>query len=170
MRRDGLLARLAGVLAAFGLVVGAGAVLVFVAGLGSGDVTARRVVGAVVGAAVAWAVMRFVPIGRLLGGYSALVYAFLLIPILVVVIYAFNDNRIVTVWEGFTTRWFGEALRDESITSAIGRSLRIAVASAIVATVFGTAAAIGLSKAPRRLRVPFDVLVFLTLVVPELVL
>jgi spermidine/putrescine transport system permease protein/putrescine transport system permease protein len=162
--------RLIGVLAAFAMVCGAVAVLVFVAGLGSGDVTVRRVAGAVIGAAVVWAIVRFVPVARLLGGYSALVYAFLFIPILVVVIYAFNDSRIVTIWDGFTTRWFGEALEDETITGAIGRSLRIALASAVVATVFGTAAAIAMSRAPRRLRVPFDVLVFLTLVVPELVI
>jgi ABC-type spermidine/putrescine transport system permease subunit II len=88
----------------------------------------------------------------------------------VVVVYAFNEGRIVTVWEGFSTKWFGEALRDESITSAIGRSVRIAIASALVATVFGTAAALALSRAARRVRVPFDVLVFLALVVPELVI
>ena len=64
----------------------------------------------------------------------------------------------------------GRALEDDSITSAIERSLQIAVASAIVATVFGTAAALALSRVSRRVRNPFDVLVFLTLVVPELVI
>ena len=71
---------------------------------------------------------------------------------------------------GFSTQWFGRALDDDTITSAIGRSFQIAVASALVATVFGTAAALALSRVSRRVRNPFDVLVFLTLVVPELVI
>ncbi len=170
MRRDGWAGRLIGFAAALAMLLGAVAVVVFLVGLFGGDVSARRAIGAVIGAVVVAAALRLTPAPQLLGGYSALVYAFLFLPILVVVVYAFNDSRIVTIWDGFTTRWFGEALQDESITSAIGRSLRIALASAIVATVFGTAAAIGLSRAPRRIRVPFDVLVFLTLVVPELVI
>jgi ABC-type spermidine/putrescine transport system permease subunit II len=117
-----------------------------------------------------YAIGRYVPVEHLLGGYAGLLYAFLFIPILVVVIYAFNEGRIVTIWEGFSTKWFGIALDDESITSAIGRSLRIAAASATVSTIFGTAAALAMTRASRRVRVPFDVLVFLTLVVPELVI
>jgi spermidine/putrescine transport system permease protein/putrescine transport system permease protein len=170
MRPDVWLGRLLGLVAAFALVAGFFGVVLFVAGLGTGDFTGRRVAGAILGAALFYAVIRFVPVARLLGGYSALVYAFLFVPIVVVVVYAFNDSRIVTIWGGVTTKWFGQALDDDSITSAIGRSLRIAISSAIVATVFGTAAALGMSRAPRRARVPFDALVFLTLVVPELVI
>ena len=106
----------------------------------------------------------------LLGGYSALVYVFLFLPILVVVIYAFNSGNNVAVFAGFSTKWFSRALDDDTITSAIERSFQIAIASAIVATVFGTAAALALSRVSRRVRTPFDVLVFLTLVVPELVI
>jgi ABC-type spermidine/putrescine transport system permease subunit II len=115
-------------------------------------------------------VPRLVPLPSLLGGYSALVYVFLFFPILIVVIFAFNSGSNVASFDGFSTQWFSRALEDDTITSAIGRSLRIAVASAIVATVFGTAAALALSRVSRRVRNPFDVLVFLTLVVPELVI
>jgi ABC-type spermidine/putrescine transport system permease subunit II len=115
-------------------------------------------------------VPRLVPLSRLLGGYSALIYCFLFAPILVVVIFAFNSGDNVASFAGFSTKWFGRALDDESITSAISRSLQIATASAIIATVFGTAAALALSRVSRRVRNPFDVLVFLTLVVPELVI
>jgi spermidine/putrescine transport system permease protein/putrescine transport system permease protein len=106
----------------------------------------------------------------LLGGYGALVYAFLFMPIVVVVIYSFNSGRNIANLEGFSVKWFEAALRDDTITSAIGRSVQIAVASAVVSTVFGTAAALALSRVSRRVRAPFDVLVFLTLVVPELVI
>jgi ABC-type spermidine/putrescine transport system permease subunit II len=146
------------------------AVVAFLLALGNGDVSARGAIGLVLGAAAIAIVPRLVPLPSLLGGYSALVYVFLFFPIVVVVIYAFNSGNNVASFAGFSTKWFGRALEDDTITSAIGRSLQIAVASSVVATVFGTAAALGLSRVSRRVRNPFDVLVFLTLVVPELVL
>jgi ABC-type spermidine/putrescine transport system permease subunit II len=151
-------------------VVGLIAVAAFLLALGSGDVSARGAIGLVLGAAAIVVVPRLVPLPALLGGYSALVYVFLFFPILVVVIYAFNSGNNVASFAGFSTKWFGRALEDDSITSAITRSLQIALASAAVATVFGTAAALALSRVSRRVRNPFDVLVFLTLVVPELVI
>jgi ABC-type spermidine/putrescine transport system permease subunit II len=151
-------------------VLGLIAIVAFLLALGSGDVSARGLIGLVLGAAAVVLVPRLVPVPALLGGYSALVYVFLFFPILVVVIYAFNSGNNVASFAGLSTKWFGRALDDESITSAITRSFQIALASAAVATVFGTAAALALSKVSRRVRNPFDVLVFLTLVVPELVI
>jgi ABC-type spermidine/putrescine transport system permease subunit II len=156
--------------AALCFVAGIIAVVVFLAGLAGGDVSARGLIGCVLGAAAIVAVPRLISVASLLGGFSALVYAFLFMPILVVVIYAFNSGTNVAAFEGFSTKWFGRALDDESITSAIERSVQIALASAVIATVFGTAAALALSRVTRRIRAPFDVLVFLTLVVPELVI
>jgi len=156
--------------AAVALVVGLIAVVAFLLALGGGDVSARGLVAFVLGAAAIVLVPRLVSVPDLLGGYSAIVYAFLFMPILVVVIFAFNSGTNTASFDGFSTRWFSRALEDDSITSAIGRSFQIAIASAVIATVFGTAAALALSKASRRIRTPFDVLVFLTLVVPELVI
>ncbi len=113
---------------------------------------------------------RHVPVSGLLGGYSALVYLFLFLPIVVVIVYAFNSGNNVASFESFSTVHFGRALDDDSITSSIERSFQIAIASALIATVFGTAAALALSRTSRRVRTPFDILVFLTLVVPELVI
>jgi ABC-type spermidine/putrescine transport system permease subunit II len=151
-------------------VLGVIAVVAFLLALGNGDVSARGAIGLLLGAAAIVTVPRLVSLPALLGGYSALVYVFLFFPIVVVVIFAFNSGNNVASFAGFSTKWFGRALEDETITSAIGRSLQIALASSLVATVFGTAAALGLSRVSRRVRNPFDVLVFLTLVVPELVL
>jgi ABC-type spermidine/putrescine transport system permease subunit II len=151
-------------------VAGLIAVVAFLLALGGGDVSARGAIGLVLGAAAIAIVPRLVSVPSLLGGYSALVYAFLFMPILVVVVYAFNSGTNVAEFSGFSTKWFGRALDDDTITSAVGRSVRIAVSSAIVATVFGTAAALAMSKVSRRIRNPFDVLVFLTLVVPEIVI
>jgi ABC-type spermidine/putrescine transport system permease subunit II len=157
-------------LGALCLVVGLIAVVAFLVALAGGEVSARGAVAGALGAVAIVVVPRLVALPRLLGGFSALVYAFLFFPIVVVVIYAFNSGTNVAEFAGFSTRPFSRALDDESITSSITRSLRIAVASATIATIFGTAAALALSKVSRRVRNPFDVLVFLTLVVPELVI
>jgi spermidine/putrescine transport system permease protein/putrescine transport system permease protein len=157
-------------LGALCLVAGLIAVVAFVAGLAGGEVSTRGLIAGVVGAVAIVLVPRLVAVPRLLGGFSALVYAFLFFPIVVVVIYAFNSGTNVADFAGFSFKPFSRALDDESITSSIERSFQIAIASAIIATVFGTAAALALSKVSRRVRNPIDVLVFLTLVVPELVL
>ena len=165
------LLRGAGLLAgAIVLVAAAIVVLVSAAGLLSGEASAGGAITALLGLAIAVAVIRLLPGDGLLAGYSALVYVVLFAPILVVVVYAFNDGRQVEIWEGFSTRWFTTALEDEAIRQAIGRSVIIAVASAVTATVLGTAAALALLKAKVRLRIGFDVIVFLALVVPELVI
>ena len=145
-------------------------IVMFLIGLGGGEVSSRGLIGLVLGAVAVVLVPRLVSVPDLLGGYSGIVYAFLFLPILVVVIYAFNAGTNTASFDGFSTRWFGRALDDETITDAIKRSFQIAIASAVIATVFGTAAALALSRVNRAVRVPFDILVFLTLVVPELVI
>jgi ABC-type spermidine/putrescine transport system permease subunit II len=157
-------------LGALWFVGGLIAVVMFLLGLAGGDVSGRGLAGLVIGAAGIALVPRLMSVPSLLGGFSALVYAFLFFPIVVVVIYAFNSGTNVAEFAGFSLRPFSRALDDDTITSAIERSLQIAVASTIIATVFGTALALALSRVSRRVRNPIDVLVFLTLVVPELVI
>jgi spermidine/putrescine transport system permease protein len=106
---------------------------------------------------------------RFVAGWSALVYLFLYAPIVVVIIYAFNGGRQVLNWEGFSTKWFGEALADPTITEPLKNSLLIGVANALVACVLGTALALALSRMRRRVRAPIDALVYMTLVTPEIV-
>ena len=106
---------------------------------------------------------------RLLSGWALLVYAFLYLPIAVVVLYAFNGSRQVLVWEGFSTRWFGEALSDPSITEPFKNSLLIAAGNAVVACALGTALALALPRMRGWVRVPLDALVYMTLVTPEIV-
>ena len=106
---------------------------------------------------------------RTLGVWSALVYAFLYAPIVIVVIYSFNGGRQVLNWGGFSTKWFGEALADETITEPFRNSLVIAFGAAIVSCVLGTALALAVTKMPQWLRVPIDSVVYMTLVTPEIV-
>lgn len=105
----------------------------------------------------------------LVGGWAALVYVFLYAPILVVVIYAFNGGRQVLNWEGFSTKWFGEALSDPTITEPLKNSLVIGVSNALVACVLGTALALAMPRMRPWMRVPIDGLVYMTLVTPEIV-
>ncbi|HUQ23444.1 MAG TPA: ABC transporter permease [Gaiellaceae bacterium] len=106
---------------------------------------------------------------RLLAAHAALVYAFLYAPVLIVVAYAFNGGRQTLNWEGFSTKWFGAALSDDSITNALRNSLLIAAGNAFVASLLGTLLALSLPRMWRALRIPIDALVTMTLVTPEIV-
>jgi spermidine/putrescine transport system permease protein len=106
---------------------------------------------------------------RLLQVHMLFVFLFLYAPIVIVVIYSFNGGRQVLNWGGFSTKWFGEALADPTITEPFRNSLVIAFFAAILACILGTALALAVSKMPARMRVPIDSLVYMTLVTPEIV-
>jgi spermidine/putrescine transport system permease protein/putrescine transport system permease protein len=163
--------RAAGTLALAALMVVAGVtVLALVTRLGDGALPPGLVVVAAAATVLVVAATRRAAAGRALGAYGLLVYAFLFLPILVVVVYAFNGGRYVAVWEGFSTRWFSAALESPDTRSAILLSLRIAVATAIASAVLGTAGALALKGAPGPIRTPVELLVSLTIVMPELVI
>lgn len=166
---DGL-RRLGAFLGALAFVAGILAVFALLSGVAGGDISARALVAALVGVALIALVLHAVSVPGLLGGYSALVYVLLFTPILVVVVYAFNAGRYTAVWDGFSTKWFSSALAEDAITTSIGRSFRIGISTAIVSTVLGTAAALAISRARVGLRTPIEVVVLLTLVVPEVVI
>jgi spermidine/putrescine transport system permease protein len=109
-------------------------------------------------------------VDRTLGIGAAVVYAFLYLPILVVVVYAFNESRLVAVWHGFGLRWWGTAWKDRTIREAFVLSMWTAAANAGLAVVLGTAAAIGLRNVGRRTRTAFDAFMYMTLIVPEIVI
>ncbi len=73
-------------------------------------------------------------------------FLFLYLPILVLVIYSFNESRLVTVWSGFSTKWYGELFRDRQIIEAVLLSLRIAALSATAAVALGTLAGVSLVR------------------------
>jgi spermidine/putrescine transport system permease protein len=106
---------------------------------------------------------------RALQGYALLVYAFLYAPIVVIVVLAFNKGKQVLNWEGFSTKWFGEALGDPTITEPLRNSVVIGVSNAVIACVLGTALALALPRMSRRVRAPIDAVVYMTLVTPEIV-
>lgn len=100
----------------------------------------------------------------------ALGLAFLYLPILILVIYSFNASRLVTVWGGWSTRWYVSLLGNEAMLEAAWISLGIAFLTACAATVLGTLAALALVRAGRfRGRLMFSALVYAPLVMPEVI-
>ena len=72
--------------------------------------------------------------------------AFLYIPLFVLVIYSFNESKLVTVWGGFSTKWYGQLLQNSTILEAAWLSLRIALVSSFAAVVLGTLAGYALAR------------------------
>lgn len=95
-------------------------------------------------------------------------YAFLYLPIAVLMVYSFNDNRLVAVWGHFSTRWYGELFRNAQIADALWLSLQIAAISATVSVVFGTMAAFAMQRMGRYAgRGAFEALAMAPLILPE---
>lgn len=97
-------------------------------------------------------------------------YAFLYVPLILVVVYSFNDSRIATIWGGFSTRWYRELLNNDLILDAALLSLRIAVISATMATLLGTMAGLVLARFGRfKGRTLFSGMVSSPMVMPEVI-
>ncbi len=99
----------------------------------------------------------------------ALGLAFLYAPIAILVVYSFNASRLVTVWGGWSTQWYVALLEDRGMIDAAVNSLVIAFGSAAFATVLGTMAALVLARFRFRGRLPFAVMVYAPLVMPEVI-
>jgi spermidine/putrescine transport system permease protein len=107
---------------------------------------------------------------RKLNLYGFLIYAFLYIPILVLVVFSFNENRQSSVWTGFSTKWYGVLFQNDALWEAVRNSLYVAGWTAVIGTVLGTLTAIGLARA----RVPgkglIEALLYLPMILPDIVL
>ena len=97
-------------------------------------------------------------------------FAFLYIPIVILVIYSFNASKLVTVWAGFSTRWYFELMRNEAFLSAAWVTLKVALASSTAATVLGTMAAYVMVRGGRFFgRTLFSGMIYAPLVMPEVI-
>ncbi|GAB3472991.1 ABC transporter permease subunit [Azotobacter salinestris] len=95
---------------------------------------------------------------------------FIYLPMVILVIYSFNDSRLVTVWGGWSVRWYAGLLDNRQLLGALGRSLQIALCTAVAAVALGTLAAFVLTRIPRfRGRSLFGGLVTAPLVMPEVI-
>ncbi|NIA69039.1 ABC transporter permease subunit [Pelagibius litoralis] len=97
-------------------------------------------------------------------------FLFLYLPIALLVIYSFNESKLVTVWAGFSTKWYGEMLRNESLMNAAWVTVKVAFVASTFATVLGTLAGLIMTRfGPFRGRTLFSGMIYAPLVMPEVI-
>jgi len=110
------------------------------------------------------------PRGKLIGrGILVAVFAFLYVPIAVLVLLSFNKAGLPTVWSGFSTRWYVSLAGNEKILSAAWNTLVVALAATAISTVLGTLLAVGIETRVRRSR-SLEALIFAPMIIPDVVL
>ncbi len=103
--------------------------------------------------------------------HTGAIYVFLFLPIVVVVVFSFNGtNRYLTDWNGFSLKWYARALSDTQVQRDLWNSVTIGIINAILATAFGTMAALGLQRVPKRMRSFYDALTYVSIIIPEIVI
>lgn len=102
--------------------------------------------------------------------YAFAVYLFLYIPIGVIALFSFNAGRHASQFQGFSVQWYGKALSNPFVVDAFKTSLTVALSSAVLATLFGTTAAMALQSVKGRLRIAFDALIYIAVMVPGIVI
>ena len=109
------------------------------------------------------------PVSVALKVWSVLVYVFLFLPILVIVIYSFNNGRSILTFDGFGLNGYRTGTTDPTIIDAVKTSIVAATGTALIATILGSCAGIALARRKGKWTLPFLALVFLILVTPEIV-
>ncbi|HET9589195.1 MAG TPA: ABC transporter permease [Anaerolineales bacterium] len=106
----------------------------------------------------------------LLGTNAALVFGFLYLPVLILIVFSFNDTRSVAVFTGFSIEWYSSLARNAELLDAARNSLLVALITTIVATMIGTLTALAMERYRFRLRTAFDANLYLPIVIPEIVM
>ena len=97
-------------------------------------------------------------------------FAFLYLPMIILVIYSFNASKLVTVWGGFSAKWYGELMQNDAFLDAAWVTIKVAVMSSTIATILGTMAAYVLIRGGRFLgRTVFSGMIYAPLVMPEVI-
>ncbi len=107
---------------------------------------------------------------RALRGYAVLAYLFLFLPIVVVIVFSFNAGRHAAELIGLSTRWYEAAWSNVFVIKALGNSLTIASATALLATILGTTSALAMGSTGGRLRTLFEQLTYVAIIVPGIVI
>jgi spermidine/putrescine transport system permease protein len=110
---------------------------------------------------------------RQFGQFSFLLYAilgflFLYLPILILVIFSFNDSRSMAQWNGFTLDWYREMITDNQIILSLWNSLFVAVVSTAISTVIGTMAAMAMERYSFRGKLIMDAVLYLPIIIPDI--
>ena len=102
--------------------------------------------------------------------YAFLIYMFLYIPIIVLIVFSFNESKLNAVWTGFTIKWYESLMHNTGILEAVKNSIIVATISTIVATIIGTLAAVGLYRYKFKGRNAIDSILNIPLIIPEIVM
>lgn len=108
--------------------------------------------------------------GRVSNVYAFLVYLFIYIPIIVMIIYSFNDQKNNYYWNGFTTEWYEKLFTDSDLVNYLGVSLIVAISATIISIVVGTIGALGLVRFEFKLKSAISSSLYIPIVIPEVVL
>lgn len=103
-----------------------------------------------------------------LSSYGLLGYLFLYLPIIIVVIFSFNDSRSTAQWSGFSTQWYAEMIQDDQVILALWNSLFVAVVSTMISTVLGTLAAMAMERYSFYGKLAMDALLYLPIIIPDI--
>ena len=107
---------------------------------------------------------------RWLTGYALLVYAFLFAPIVVLIVFSFNDAPRGLIWKGFTLDWYPKLLRNDELLDALWVTLRVGAVAVLVSTILGTLLGLGLARRRFRGRAATETLLLVPMVTPEIVM
>lgn len=107
---------------------------------------------------------------RWLSAYAALVYAFLFAPIIVLIVYSFNDAPRGLIWKGFTFDWYPKLLANDELLDALWVSIRIGVVAVLVSTILGASLGLALARQRFRGRDAAETLLLIPMVTPEIVM
>ena len=102
--------------------------------------------------------------------YLAVVFGLMYVPIIIVVIYSFNESKISSVWDGFSLKWYGELFRDKALFEALRNSLILGLASSLCAGVIGTLGAFGMTKTKLKSAAAVEYVSTLPIMIPEIIL
>ncbi len=102
--------------------------------------------------------------------YLALVMLITYLPLLIVVVFSFNDSKLTVGWKGFTLRWYEELFRDAALMEALGNSILLGVLSCLFAAVIGTLGAIGMARVHFKTKGMMEYLSTIPMIVPEIIL
>ncbi|MDK1029015.1 MAG: ABC transporter permease [Anaerolineae bacterium] len=101
-------------------------------------------------------------------GYAGLVYLFLYAPIILLVVYSFNESRFPTYWTGFTLQWYRVLFDDHLVGAALKNTLIVATSSTIISTIIGTMIAIGVERYRFRTKPVVDGLLIMPIIIPDI--
>ena len=102
--------------------------------------------------------------------YLALIFVIMYLPILVVIVFSFNDSRLTVGWEGFSLQWYEALFQDEDLMEALGNSLVLGVLSCLLSAVIGTLGAVGLAQVHYKGKGVLEYVSLLPLMIPEIIL